>query len=187
MSEKLEILEQQLKHLENEKSSKIQERNNLVENNPEVKRYIRLGYVEKKLEIEISDLKMKIEEQIMLDCHHSFINTNSKGGKYCIKCGLSTEFKDDVQERLNHRKIYEQTMDNSEIINVDYICKTEVIKRIYNTILYQYPYISKDKLVHFVAVAIHNMQTKKKSDNVKRNRAKRLYLRPSFLEKSNML
>lgn len=187
MSEKLEILNQKLEQLENEKQQNIREKNDLLKNSPEVKRFVRLGYEERKLEREISNLEVELNEALMLNCNHAFVNIDSEGNKYCVKCGLSTELTERADEYLKNIKIYDQTEKNSTVINIDYICNKNVVKKIGQVLALKYPYISEDEFAHFVAVAIHNMQTKKKSDNVKRNRAKRLYLRPSFLEKSNML
>lgn len=187
MSEKIETLEQRLELLKQKKEKNLQEKNQLLEYSPEVKRFIRLGYEERKLEREISNLEMLLEEQIMLNCHHTFVNIDSKGNQYCVKCGFSTEFSENNEEYLKNRKIYEHTEKNSTVINIDYICNKEVVEKIGQILALKYPYISEDEFAHFMAVAIHNMQTKKKSYNVKRNRVKRLYLRPVFLQKSNML
>lgn len=184
----IETLENKLKDLEQQKSVLLEGKTELIEKSQEVKRYIRIGYLERKLERKILELQQKIDYEKKFKCHHKFIKIDNRGNQYCIKCGLSTELTKDTMECLKNREIYEQTIGNSEIINIDYICKIEVVKRICNSIiLYKYPDISDEELVHFVAVAIHNMQTKKKSNNIKKNRVKRLYLRPSLLEKSNML
>lgn len=187
MSENLEILKNKLNSLKPQWDNLLKEKTTLLENSPEVKRYRRICYLQEKLEQEALVLKEKIKYEAMLECHHAFVNIDNKGNQYCIKCGLSTELTKSAEECLKNRSIYEKTIDNSGIINIDYVCKTEVAKAIYDHIVYKYPSISDEELVHFVAVAIHNMQTKKKSEKVKRDRAKRLYLRPSFLEKSNML
>ena len=186
MIEKIEILQEQLEQLENKKHTKIQERDDLIKNSPEVRRYMRLNFEEKKLGREILKLKEKIKDETMINCHHAFVNTNDKGDQYCIKCGLSnkvTAFTD----CLKMMEIYNHTKDNGIVVNIDYKCTKEVAKKICNYIVERYPYISDEELVHFVAVAIHNMQTKKKSHNIKYHRAKRLFLRPAFLQHSNML
>lgn len=187
MSKKLEMLEQQLELLKQKKKQNLQEKNELFENSPEVKRFLRLGYEERKLERELSNLEVALKEEIILNCHHAFVNIDSEGNQYCVKCGLSTELTESAEEYLKNIKIYDQTEKNSTVINMDYICNKKVVEKIGQVLALKYPYISEDEFAHFMAVAIHNMQTKKKSDSVKRNRAKRLYLRPSFLEKSNML
>ena len=187
MSEKLELLEQKLEQLKQKKQQNIKESNALLKNSPEVKRFVRLGYEERKLEIEISNLEVELNEEIMLNCHHAFVNIDAEGNQYCVKCGLSTELTKNVEEYLKNIKIYDQTEKNSTVINTDYICNKKVVEKIGQVLALKYPYISEDEFAHFMAVAIHNMQTKKKSKKVKRDRCKRLYLRPSLLEKSNML
>ena len=187
MSNKLEMLEQQLEQLKQKKKQNIQESNNLLKNNPEVKRFVRLGYEGRKLERELSNLEVALREEIILNCHHAFVNIDSEGNQYCVKCGLSTELTESAEEYLKNIKIYDQTEKNSTVINIDYICDKKVVEKIGQILALKYPYISEDEFAHFMAVAIHNMQVKKKSGEVKKNRAKRLYLRPVFLEKSNML
>lgn len=182
MGEILNKLKEELKQLEQKKKKNAQEQNNLKENNLAVRRYIRLNFEERRLESEISNLKAMIEEEIKLKCHHVFVNINDNGDQCCIKCGLSTELTT-VQER----KIYEQTKANSIIINTDYACDKKVVETICQVIALEYPYISEDEFVHYFSAAIHNMQIKHKSKNVKRGRCKRLNIRPSLLEKSKML
>lgn len=152
-----------------------------------VKKFVRLGYEERKLERDIANLKIVLNEEIMLNCHHTFVNIDTEGNKYCVKCGLSTELTNDVEEYLNNIKIYDQTEKESIVINTDYICNKKVVEKIGQVLALEYPYISEDEFAHFMAVAIHNMQTKVKSEKVKQKRAKRLGLKPVFLERSNML
>lgn len=185
MSENLEILEQQLRQLEQEKRKKVQEQNDLKKNNSAVRRYIRLGFEERKLERQVASLQCKIENRKKLCCHHALVNIGNDN-LYCIKCGLSTEVIADDKFTKNI-EIYEQTKVNSVIIDTDYICDKQVIEAISKVIILIYPDISGDALAHFVAVAIHNMQTKEKSENVKRGRAKRLCVRPILLKNSNLL
>ena len=186
MSEKIEMLEKKLELLQQKKKQNISERNDLMHNNQGVKRYMRLNYEVRQLDFEIVELETKIKDEIMLNCHHAFVNIDNNGNKYCVKCGLSTELEND-EESLKYKQIYKETKKNSTVINIDYICNKKVVEKIGQVLALKYPYVSEDEFAHFMAVAIHNMQTKKKSNKVKKDRAKRLYLRPSFLEKSNML
>lgn len=186
MSEKLEMLESKLKDLQEQKNVLIKEKAKLVAETPEVQRFIRVGFETQKIDLKMNGLQQQIKEETMLNCHHTFVKIDDKGNYYCIKCGLSNKCTASL-DYLKMIEIYNATKDNSIIVNTDYACREEIVIKICSYIVETYPYISDDKLAHFVAVAIHNMQTKRKSDSIKRNRAKRLYLRPSFLEKSNML
>ena len=113
-------------------------------------------------------------------CNHIFIGDNENS--YCLNCGLDTRVLDidekylDAESRIMNEYFWETDVDTSDEI----ICDLELAKAVYKKIKEKHPEVDDILVRKYLENALRDIKNIEVNKERQKNRAKRLYLIPSF-------
>ena len=171
----------------------IQERKSLIKQKEETfgkvkllkrNKAVRDYYISKIKLQEMNDEIIRMHKDLTIQkynrCNHIFIGNGENS--YCLNCGLDTRVLDieernlDPDSRIMADYLWENDVDTSDEIIYD----LELAKAVYKKIKEKHPEVDDILVRKYLENALNDMQNIKVNEERQKNRAKRLYLIPSF-------